>query len=112
MDRGTSRLAGGSRRHINRNPSLLALDIGEREAIQLALETGISTVLMDEAEGRREAEKLHLEVRGTLGILERGAKMGKTDFREALRRLDRTNFRISPAVKEAFLRRNSEREAI
>src|SRR6185437_15542920 len=32
------------------NPGLMNLDIGEREAIQLALELGITTVLMDEAE--------------------------------------------------------------
>ncbi len=89
------------------NPLLMRLDIGEREAIQLALEKGVDTVLIDETEGRQLAESLHLEVRGTLGILERGAKLGKTDFREALRRLEQTKFRISPAVREAFLRRNS-----
>ncbi len=67
------------------NPALSELDPGEREAIQLALELGIVTVLMDEAEGRRLAEGLHLEVRGTLGVLERGAKLGKTDFLQALK---------------------------
>jgi predicted nucleic acid-binding protein len=50
---------------------LMRLDPGEREAIQLALELGINTVLLDEADGRQLAEKLHLQVRGTLGILER-----------------------------------------
>ena len=89
------------------NPLLMRLDIGEREAIQLALEMGVDTVLIDETEGRKIAESLHLEVRGTLGILERGARLGMTDFREALKRLEQTKFRISPAVREAFLRRNS-----
>ncbi len=88
------------------NPALLGLDPGERDAIGLALELGIGIVLMDEADGRQEAERLHLEVRGTLGILERGARLGKLNFREALHRLDRTNFRMSPAVREAFLKRN------
>ena len=64
------------------NPALMNLDAGEREAIQLALELRISTVLMDEADGREAAERLHLEVRGTLGILERAAKIGKIDFRQ------------------------------
>jgi predicted nucleic acid-binding protein len=59
-------------------PALLNLGPEEREAIQLALDLGVSTVLMDEAEGRKIAEALHLEVRGTLGILKRGAKLGKT----------------------------------
>jgi predicted nucleic acid-binding protein len=72
----------------------------------LALELGISTVLLDETDGRREAETLHLEVRGTLGILERGAKLGRTDFRAALSKLEQSNFRISPAVRAAFFKRN------
>lgn len=88
-------------------PQLMSLDPGEREALQLALDLGISTVLIDEAEARRVAKALHLRVRGTLGILERGAKLGKTDFREALRKLERTNFRLSNALREEFLRRNS-----
>jgi predicted nucleic acid-binding protein len=89
------------------NPTLLTLDPGERDAIGLALALGIGTVLMDEADGRHEAERLHLEVRGTLGILERGARLGKINFREALQKLEQTNFRISPAVRTAFLKRNS-----
>jgi predicted nucleic acid-binding protein len=87
-------------------PALMKLDIGEREAIQLALELGISTVLLDETDGRQEAKNLHLEVRGTLGILERGAKLGKINFRQALSKLEQSNFRISPAVRSAFLKRN------
>lgn len=88
------------------SPLLMSLDIGEREAIQLALELGVSTVLIDEAEGRQVAEALHLEVRGTLGILERGAKLGETDFRQALSKLEQTQFRLSSAVRAAFLKRN------
>ncbi|MGA8781502.1 MAG: DUF3368 domain-containing protein, partial [Terracidiphilus sp.] len=88
------------------SPALMKLDVGEREAIQLALELGISTVLLDETDGRQEAENLHLEVRGTLGILERGAKLGKINFRQALSKLEQSNFRISPAVRAAFLKQN------
>ena len=87
-------------------PALKYLDPGEREAIQLALDLGIGTVLIDEAEGRQVAEALHLEVRGTLGILERGAKLGNIDLRLALSKLEQTSFRISPAVRAAFLKRN------
>ena len=88
------------------NPLLMSLDPGEREAIQLALELGISTVLMDEAKGRQLAQAFHLEVRGTLGILERAAKLGKLDLHPALRKLQQTNFRISPSVLASFLKRN------
>lgn len=87
-------------------PELMGLDVGEREAIQLALDLGIGTVLIDESEGRRQAERLHLEVRGTIGILERGANLGKINLRQALDKLDETNFRLSPAVRAALLKRN------
>jgi len=88
------------------SPSLMRLDPGEREAIQLALEMGINTVLIDEMGAREAAERLNLEVRGTLGILERGAKLGKTSFRGALSKLEQTSFRLAPAVRSAFLQRN------
>jgi predicted nucleic acid-binding protein len=88
------------------NPLLTGLDEGEYEAIQLALELGASTVLIDEADGRKRAESLHLKVRGTLGILERGASLGKTNLRTALSKLEQTNFRLSPAVRAALLKRN------
>ena len=88
------------------NPALIGLDEGEREAIQLALDLNVSTILIDEAEGRRTAENLHLEVRGTLGILEHGARLGKTNLRHVLSKLDQTSFRMSPAVRAALLARN------
>lgn len=88
------------------NPALMELDLGEREAIQLALELGIGTVLINESDGRQLAERLHLEARGTLGILERGAKLGKNDFWRALSKLEQTSFRLSPAVRTIFIKRN------
>lgn len=45
------------------------LDDGEREAISLALSTGIRRVLLDEREARLVAHQLGLQVVGTLGIL-------------------------------------------
>jgi hypothetical protein len=42
-----------------------------------------------------------------LGILERAAKLRLIDFRAALDKLDRTSFRVSPSVREAFLRRSA-----
>jgi predicted nucleic acid-binding protein len=71
----------------------------------LPVELRADAVLIDETEGRKLAESLDLEVRGTLGILERAAKLGMVDFRRALSKLEQTSFRISPAVRETFLRR-------
>jgi predicted nucleic acid-binding protein len=81
------------------------LDSGEREAIQLAVELGIETILLDDQDARRYAEALHLQVRGTLGILERGVRLGRTDPKSVLARLEQTNFRMSPQVRQAFLDR-------
>lgn len=63
---------------------LVRLDDGEREAIQLALESGIDTVLMDEIEGRRAAQRRNLRVTGTLGVLEAAARRGWIDLSEAI----------------------------
>ena len=70
---------------------LSELDPGERDAILLALETGVNTLLIDEIEGRREAAKRLLRVAGTVAVLEKAAERGLTDFRAALARLDQTN---------------------
>jgi predicted nucleic acid-binding protein len=81
------------------------LDIGEREAIQLAIELGVRTILLDDQDARRYAESLHLQVRGTLSILERGVRLGATDFDSMLDRLDQTNFRMSPQLRRTFVDR-------
>lgn len=45
------------------------LDKGEREAIALALEISEQRILLDEREARQVAQRLGLQVIGTLGIL-------------------------------------------
>jgi len=82
------------------------LDPGERDAIQLAVDSGIETILMDDQNGRREAVRLNLRVTGTASILENAAAHGWINFREAFGRLLSTNFRLSSEVREDFLRRN------
>jgi predicted nucleic acid-binding protein len=87
-------------------PEVSVLDAGESAAIQLAIHLGANAVLIDEARGRRIAKSLHLEVRGTLGIIERASRLGKFNFRSTLNKLEKTNFRVSDTVREEFLRRN------
>jgi predicted nucleic acid-binding protein len=50
------------------------LDLGEAQAIVIALELKAKTLLMDEASGRSEARQRGLEVTGVLGVL-RDAKL-------------------------------------
>jgi predicted nucleic acid-binding protein len=88
------------------DPTLSELDPGEREAIQLALEAGLHMLLMDESEGRREALRRQLQVTGTVAVLEKAAQRGLIDFRVALERLEQTNFRLSPKIRDEFIKRN------
>jgi predicted nucleic acid-binding protein len=53
--------------------ALAHLDPGEQEAILLAEELRADLLLMDDREGRQEAERRALRVIGTLGVLERAA---------------------------------------
>ena len=87
---------------------LFELDPGEREAIELALQLGIDLVLIDERSGRQRARELQLKVRGTVGILEQSARLGKTDLQAALGRLGETNFRLSPTLRKTLLGRPEE----
>ncbi len=55
---------------------LLTLDRGEAEAIALSVELSAKVLLIDEAAGRNEAERLGLEVTGLLGVLIRAKEKG------------------------------------
>ncbi len=56
---------------------MLELDRGEAAAIALALELGISQILMDETDGRAAAKAMGLQPIGILGILLRAKHDGK-----------------------------------
>ena len=85
---------------------LRLLDPGERDAIQLALDAGFDTLLMDEIKGRREAQRRGLRVVGTISILETASQFGLLEFETALERLEQLGFRLSGRLREEFLRRN------
>jgi predicted nucleic acid-binding protein len=87
------------------------LDVGEREAIQLAEELGADLLLVDEKAARREAAKRHLSTSGTLGVLDRAAEKGLIDFSKALQRLKQTSFYLSPSVECFFHERDIQRKA-
>ena len=56
---------------VNEPDALLAkLDPGERDAILLAGELRAGQLIVDDREGRREAEKRGIAVMGTLGVLQ------------------------------------------
>jgi hypothetical protein len=57
-------------------PLSILLDPGEAEAIALALNLPECTVLLDDAQARRVAERFDVNRIGTLGILRRAKKAG------------------------------------
>jgi predicted nucleic acid-binding protein len=86
------------------DPSLASLDPGERDAILLAWELGAEQLIVDDRQGRLEAQKRGIPVIGTLGVMREAATLGFLDLREALKRLQATTFYISPDVLSRLLK--------
>jgi len=81
------------------------LDPGERVAITLALSLRADRLLIDDWEGRVEAERRHLIVTGTLGVLAEAHQRQLLDFEESFARLSRTGFYFSSPIVELVRRR-------
>jgi predicted nucleic acid-binding protein len=85
-------------------PSLQdVLGVGEREAIALAAELAADALLMDDRDGRREAERRSLAVLGTLRVLADAGEHGFLNLRVALDRLRQTNFRADEQLMQRLL---------
>ncbi len=89
--------------NVQPDPTLSVLDIGEREAIQLAQESHADLLLIDERKGRAEAKRRGLATTGTLGVLLSAGELGFVDPKAACQRLlTETSFRITPELREKF----------
>lgn len=86
------------------------LGVGEREAIALAQELQAPLLLIDDADGREEAERRALMATGTLGILEAAAIHGLIDLPSALARLQATTFRARAELFQELLARDAARK--
>jgi predicted nucleic acid-binding protein len=87
--------------------SLTALDPGERDAIILAGELNAVQLIVDDRQGRREAEKRGIPVIGTLGVLREAATLGLLDLPNAVKRLEATSFHIAPQILARLLKDKS-----
>lgn len=86
-----------------------SLGPGELAAIALAEELSADALLIDERDGRREAERRGIPVLGTLRVLADAAEHGVADLPAAIDRLKQTNFRASEPLLQSLLARDAER---
>ena len=84
---------------------MIPLEAGERAALALAEALRADQVLIDDLAGRIEAQRRHLPVTGTLGVLAAAHLANLLDFDEALARLRTTTFRLSPDIERLARRR-------
>ncbi len=88
------------------DPSLDALDEGEKSAIALGLSLSAGLILIDDRRGAAVARGKGFEVSGTLGILDLAARRGMVDLADALARLRTTNFRRREGLFDALLKQH------
>jgi predicted nucleic acid-binding protein len=84
--------------------SLATLDPGKRDAILLAGELRADQLIVDDRQGRHEAEKRGIPVLGTLGVLREAATLRLLNLRVVMKRLQNTSFYIAPQVLTRLLK--------
>ncbi len=81
------------------------VDIGEAEAIALALELEEVVIILDDRKARRLAEQLGLRVTGTIGMLLRAKHQGVvTEVKPLVMALEQVGFRLTEALIKGVLR--------
>jgi predicted nucleic acid-binding protein len=92
------------------SPFLLnSLDVGEAAVIQLALNSNIQTVCIDEVVGRRIARLNGLSLTGSIGILLRAKREGYSlSMKSAIEKMLDRNIRLSETVINFALKEAGE----
>lgn len=93
------------------NPAMKNLDVGESDAIALAIELQADLLLMDDRDGVRLARLKGLVVTGTLGVLGRAARFGLLDLPDTFNRLKDTNFRYRQETMDDLLKQSSGKQS-
>lgn len=87
----------------------LEVDRGEASAIALALEVGNCSIILDDDQGRRLAQRLKLDVTGTLGVLLRCKEVGLIQtVSPFINQLRAIGFRMSETLVQLVLRQADE----
>lgn len=93
-------------------PGLADLDAGELAAINLAKSEAEALLLIDDAAGRREGNRLGLATIGTLGVLRLAAVEELIELRAALGRLMQTNFRAPGSLIRQLIAEDENRRQL
>jgi hypothetical protein len=92
-----------------RDHLLPQIDLGEAEVVALAVELGISRVLLDDQDARRSARLYGLKPMGTLGLLLEAKRHDLLlEIKPEIERLSQTNFYFSDALIQEILREAGE----
>ncbi len=89
---------------------LLNVDEGEASAMALYLEqTENALLVIDERKGRIIAKDLGIKIIGTIGIILKATETGIiTNLSRIIERLEQTDFRLAPKLKQQLLEKNTE----
>lgn len=87
----------------------LSLGAGEIEAISVARELKAELLLVDERKATTIAQRLGLQVVGTLNVLALAAERGLIDLCSAIGELRKTTFREPTKLVEELLKRDAAR---
>ena len=87
------------------------VDLGEASAIALAIEKKNSLLILDDIKARKLAQKLNLEITGTLGILLKAKHLNIiSNVKSMIDKLIETDFRISDNIIQEVLKISGETE--
>lgn len=86
------------------------LDLGESEAIALSIETKADVLIIDERKGRAVAQRMRINIIGTIGVLIKAKREGKIPvIRPYLDQLKGHGFRMSKELYEQALEEVGEK---
>lgn len=78
----------------------MQIDKGESSAIALALETPDCTVILDDYKARKIAERLGINITGTIGVIVKAKLKGVIpSIKPLLEKIKQTDFRLSSAIE-------------
>ena len=89
----------------------LQIDKGEASAIALAIEMEDATIVLDDYKARKVAEKLGLDITGSLGVIVKAKLRGLiTSVKPILAKIKQTNFRLSAAIEDIVIKEAGENQ--